>query len=49
MTLGLCNANSLSRDLVRDVQFKIHSCSRNAVRQRNPHTLILKLALVDTD
>ena len=39
---------SLSRNLVRVVQFKIHSSFRTEVRPRNPHTLIPKLALVDT-
>ena len=34
--------------LVGVVQFKIHSCSRTEARQRDPHTLIPKLALVDT-
>ena len=30
------------------VQFKIHSCFRTGARQRNRHTLLQKLALVDT-
>ena len=42
------NVNSLSRNLVRVVQFKIHSCFRTGARQRNPHSPIPKLALVDT-
>ena len=46
--LGLCNANSFSGDLLRDMQFKIRFCFRTGVRQRNPHTLKPKLALVDT-
>ena len=29
-------------------KFKIHSCFRTEVRPRNPHTLIPKLALMDT-
>ena len=36
------------RNLVGVVQFKIHSCFRTGARQWNPHTLIPKLALVDT-
>ena len=37
----------LSGNLVRIVQFKIHSCFRTEVHPRNPHTLTPKLALVD--
>ena len=39
---------SFSRNLVRVEQFKIHSCFRTKGRPRNPHTPILKLALMDT-
>ena len=35
-------------NLVGVMQFKIHLCSRTGARQRDPHTLIPKLALVDT-
>ena len=36
---------SLSRNIVRVVQFKIHSGFRSEVRPRNPHTPIPELAL----
>ena len=38
----------ISMNLVGDVLFKTHSCFRTEVRPRNPHTVLLKLALVDT-
>ena len=45
----LCNVNSLCPGTSWVVvQFKIHSCFRTEVLTRNQHTLILKLALVDT-
>ena len=46
--LGLCNANSSSRDLVEDMQFNIHPCFKCGVRQWNPHTLIPESELMDT-
>ena len=39
---------SLLRNFVRVVQFKVHSCFRIEVHPRNPHTVIPKLALVNT-
>ena len=45
--IDLFDVNSLSRNILEFVQFKIRSCFRTGARQRNPHTLILKLALVD--
>ena len=49
MRFDLCNVNSLCLGTSWEVvQFKIHSCSRTGARQRNPHTLMPKLALVDT-
>ena len=40
--------NSLSRNLLSVVQFEIHYCFKTEVRPQNPHTLVPKLALVDT-
>ena len=49
MRFDLCNVNSLCLETSWGfVQFKIHSCFRTEVHPRNQHTLLPKLALVDT-